>query len=87
MRSDPLLRVLFVIYCLEAGLFLVLSPWTGSWGRLGALLPWGALREIVLATWYRGLIASFGVVHLLWALHDLDLLLRRRGDDADAARP
>ncbi len=87
MRADPLLRVLFVVYCVEAGLFLLLSPWTGSWDRLGAVLPWGTLRAIVLATWYRGLIASFGVVHLLWALHDIDLLTHRRGDEAEAARP
>lgn len=86
MRTDPLLRVLFVVYCIEAGLFLFLSPWTTSWGRLGSLLPWGAVREIVLAPWFRGLVTAFGLVHLLWAVHDVDLLLRRRGDDPEPAR-
>jgi len=86
VRTDPLLRVLFVVYCIEAGLFLLLSPWTTSWGRLGALLPWSALRDLVLAPWFRGLVTGFGLVHLLWALHDVDLLLRRRGDGPEPAR-
>jgi len=86
VRTDPLLRVLFVVYCIEAGLFLFLAPWTTSWGRLGAAIPWSVTREIVLAPWFRGLVTGFGLVHLIWAIHDVDLLLRRRGDDPEPAR-
>lgn len=77
MRLDPLFRILFVVYCVEAGLFLLVSPWTPSWERLIAIVPWAALHGLALAPALRGLISGFGVVHLLWALHDVDLMLRR----------
>ncbi len=77
MRAESLFRLLFVVYCVEAGLFLLVSPWTPSWSRLFELLPWAQLRHLALAPWARGAIAGFGLVHLIWALHDLDLLLRR----------
>ena len=77
MRLDPIFRILFVVYCLEAGLFLLVSPWTPTWERLIAAAPWAAARALALAPALRGLISGFGLVHLLWALHDVDLMLRR----------
>ncbi len=35
------------------------------------------MRELALAPALRGLVSGFGAVHLLWGLHDVDLLLRR----------
>ncbi len=75
-----LLRILFVIYCLETGLFLVIVPWRELWdfliarsvlGRLG----WGAL---FLTPWARGAITGFGAVHLLWGAHDLEHMFLNR---------
>ena len=77
MRLDSLFRILFVVYCVEAGLFLLVSPWTPTWDRLGGALPWSTLRALALALPARGLMSGFGLVHLVWALHDVDLLLRR----------
>jgi len=87
VRPDPLLRVLFVVYCIEAGLFLFVAPWTPSWSRFGGLIPWGLGRAVALAPWFRGLASGFGLVHLLWALHDIDLFLRERRRDAGPASP
>lgn len=77
MRADPLFRILFVVYCVEAGLLLLVSPWTPTWERLLIVAPWAAVRELALAPALRGLVSGFGAVHLLWGLHDVDLLLRR----------
>ena len=76
MRTDSWFRFLFVIYCLEAGLFLVIAPWTDAWERIVLLLPLAALRLFFAVTWVRGLISGFGLVHLVWAAHDVDLILR-----------
>lgn len=77
MRLDSLSRVLFVVYCLEAGLFLTLAPWTAGWQQVAMLLPVGFLRGLATQFWMRGLISGFGLVHLVWAAHDVDLALRR----------
>jgi hypothetical protein len=77
VRLDSLYRALFLIYCFEAGLFLLLSPWTQAWDRLALLLPLGALRTTLLSPAVRGLFSGFGAVHLLWVAHDFDLWARR----------
>ena len=41
------------------------------------LLPFGALRELLLTSWARAVISAFGLLHLVWGLHDVDLFLRR----------
>jgi hypothetical protein len=84
VRVDALYRVLFLIYCLEAGLFLTLSPWTAAWERLAMLLPLGLVRSTFLAPSIRGLFSGFGVVHLVWVAHDLDLWIRRRLFDVES---
>lgn len=76
MRLDSLFRVLFVVYCLEAGIFLVLAPWSDAWQRLAMLMPLGALRTLFGLAWVRGLVSGFGLVHLVWAAHDIDLVFR-----------
>lgn len=70
MRMESVFRVLFVVYCLEAGLFLLLAPWTSAWDRNFVPLPIGAAREVLLQSWFRGAVTGFGMVHLLWAVHD-----------------
>lgn len=87
MRLDSAFRALFFVYCLEAGLFLAVLPWTPTWDRLSlggpavALRAWlgvGWLGSAALgAGWLRGLASGFGLVHLVWAAHDLDEFLRR----------
>ncbi len=77
MRADAIFRGVFLVYCVEAGLFLLLSPWFEAWNHAALLLPFGALRELLLTSWARAVISAFGLLHLVWGLHDLDLFLRR----------
>ena len=77
MRAESIFRGVFLVYCVEAGLFLLMSPWLSAWTHAVLLLPFGPLREFLLTSWMRGLISAFGLLHLVWGLHDLDLFLRR----------
>lgn len=72
MRFDSLFRVLFIIYCVEAGIFLVLTPWTPAWDRGLLQIPFPWWRGVGLATSVRGAVSGFGLVHLVWGLHDID---------------
>lgn len=89
MPVATLTQVLFIVYCLEVGFFLVFAPWSSSWDRVmlrlplpEAALPW------VLHVVFRGGVCGFGWVHVVWGSHDLQQLLsRRRARQAeDAAR-
>jgi hypothetical protein len=85
VRADSLFKFLFIVYCLEAGLFLVLAPWTDAWERVVLLVPVAPLRHLVAVSWVRGLVTGFGLIHLVWAAHDVDLLLRPPGNRVDPA--
>jgi hypothetical protein len=78
MRVGLLLLVFFIVYCFEAGLFLVVAPWNPGWERVAFQMPVGAVRGLLLAPAFRGAVSGFGLVHLVWGLHDLRLLLARR---------
>jgi hypothetical protein len=78
MRLDPLFRWLFILYCVEAGVFLVLAPWSLLWDRGCLGLPMPSLRQACLHPVLRGGVSGFGLVHLLWGAHDLDAWLGAR---------
>lgn len=77
-RLEALLRFLFVQYCVAAGMLLTVVPWSHVWDRLVlemAGLPIFPLVEHPLA---RGVVSGFGLIHLVWGVHDLYLLLVHR---------
>ena len=82
MRAESIFRGVFLLYCVEAGLFLLLSPWLDAWGHAVLLVPFGPARAFLLTTGMRGLISAFGLLHLVWGVHDLDLFLRRPSPSA-----
>ena len=67
--------VLFITFCLEVGIFLVLFPWTPYWegNYFSALRPW---RQYWDNMYVRGAISGLGVVNLYISLVEV-LRLRR----------
>lgn len=78
MASPSMFRLIFALYCAEAGLFLLSSPWFSAWERLAYSLPWTGLRWFLLSPLARSAVSAFGLLHLVWLAHDVDLYLRRR---------
>jgi hypothetical protein len=78
MRSSALFRILFILYCIEAGTFLVLAPWSPVWDRTLIQISNEALRAVVLHPFLRAAVTGFGLIHLVWGAHDLDDLIFRR---------
>ncbi len=71
-------RLLVAAYLIEAGLLLVVAPWTASWQRnyFGALVP--ALGEIMTNEFVRGAISGVGVITSFAGLRDLSAVLTAR---------
>jgi len=78
MRYGLLFLIFFVLYCFEAGLFLVVAPWNTAWDRVVVQMPLPSLRGLLLTPSFRGAVSGFGLVHLVWGVHDLRLVLLRR---------
>jgi hypothetical protein len=84
MRSSSLFRILFILYCIEAGTFLVLAPWSPVWDRMLILVASELVRGVGLHPFVRAAVTGFGLIHLVWGAHDLDdLIFRRRARATD----
>jgi hypothetical protein len=68
----------FALYCLEAGLFFTIVPWTRIW-TMNPLLH----GNMALGLWadnpfVRGFISGFGVIHLIIGVKDIIRISRER---------
>ena len=68
----------FALYCLEAGLFFTVVPWTRVW----TMNPW-LHQNLTIGLWVdnpfvRGFISGFGVIHIIVGLKDIVRLARAR---------
>ena len=73
--SPPLF---FALYCLEAGLFFTIVPWTPMW----TLNPW-LHNSVAVGMWadntfLRGFVSGFGVIHLIVGVRDVMRIVRAR---------
>ena len=64
-------RLLIAAYLIEAGVLLVLAPWSGLWDRnyFADALPW--LGVWMQSDYVRGAVSGIGVVTALGGLRDL----------------
>jgi len=73
-----LLHVLFILYCAEAGFFLLVVPWSPSWERLAGPLATIGAGAVIVEPIVRGAVSGFGLVHFVWGAHDLLGWIERR---------
>ena len=72
--------MLFSAYFLEAGLILIVAPWSAFWDRnsLAAAVP--VLREVAASPFARGAVSGLGLVTLLGGLAELGAAFAARRD-------
>jgi hypothetical protein len=73
-----LLRICFVIFTFEIGLFLVIVPWmdeTWSLNTFQEMLP--ALQNVWIDPYFRGAITGLGLVNIYIASNEMVRLFRR----------
>lgn len=85
MDLDRLLLFVFVLYCSTAGVVFLLLPWSPGYDQMLNLLHLDQLAPL-RQPWVRGAISGFGLVHLVWGVHDLAELLRSPVTDRGPSR-
>jgi hypothetical protein len=75
LMSVPLF---FALYCIEAGLFFLIVPWTRMWTFNPLLHSTATLSMFASNPFIRGFVSGFGVVHLMIAAKDLIRITRAR---------
>ncbi len=85
-RAARALKLLLIFYFLEAGAFLVMSPWSRFWlDRVVSPSP-RALQAWLMSPYFRGFITGLGFLHLLVAVLDLEAWRRESAARAAALR-
>ncbi len=69
--------ILYVLGCLEVGIFLALVPWSAIWERNYFLEAYPSLQSVVLAPTFRGAVAGLGLANIYLGLNEV--LGRLRG--------
>jgi uncharacterized protein (DUF2062 family) len=77
--------VLFVIFCFELGLFLLIYPWTDAWAQ--NYFSWfrsshfhSLWHEFWNNTYFRGAVSGLGVVNMWIAVTEVFRMFARRRD-------
>ena len=70
-------RLFFALYCIEAGFFFLIVPWTRMW-TFNPLLLAGTMSMYAANPFVRGFVSGFGMVHLLIAAKDLTRIAQAR---------
>ena len=73
-----LTRILFAAYFLEAGLILVVAPWSGFWDRNLFLGVIPSLEEVLASPFTRGAVSGVGAITVLAGLAELSGVLAMR---------
>ncbi|HET7221033.1 MAG TPA: hypothetical protein VFJ02_23425 [Vicinamibacterales bacterium] len=83
-----LTRILFAAYFLEAGLILLVAPWSGFWDRnlFPSILP--SLEPLFASPFARGAVSGVGAITVVAGLAELaGVLAMRHRSKADAPSP
>lgn len=78
MTPPMSLPLFFALYCLEAGVFFTVVPWTRLWTMNPILHNSLAISMVADNPFVRGMVSGFGVAHLLIGVRDIVLISRAR---------
>ncbi|MEO8218117.1 MAG: hypothetical protein ABI718_13645 [Acidobacteriota bacterium] len=79
-------RLVYVLYCIEAGFFFVMVPWTRFWINHPFLNSTPSLAALAINPYFRGFVSGFGMVHLLVGIRELVSIIETHRDQAGRRR-
>jgi hypothetical protein len=72
------LALFFALYCLEAGLFFTVVPWTRIWTMNSWLHDSTLIALVADNPFFRGFVSGVGLLHLLFGVREIFRLARSR---------
>ncbi len=70
-RLASILRILYILYSLEVGFFLILFPWLEIWENNYVLYCYPGLRPFVINPFLKGAVLGLGIVNLLIGFQEI----------------
>ncbi len=85
MMIAKALFFLYVLYCFEVGVFLLIFPWSSIWDQNSLLSHYPDLKLIILNNFFRGAVSGLGLANLLlgfWEVARFNGYFRKAADRA-----
>jgi hypothetical protein len=76
-----LLNIVYIIYCFEVGIFLVLLPWFHVWENNALIHRYPLLKAITMSGYIRGAVTGLGLANILLGIKELLSIRQRRHDE------
>jgi hypothetical protein len=64
-------QILYILYCLEAGIFLLLLPWMYLWDNNYLVYRYPDLRPLVTNFFVKGAVIGLGIVNLIIGIQEI----------------
>lgn len=64
-------QVLYILYCLEVGIFLLFLPWMSLWDTNYLTYLYPDLRPIVANPYLKGAVLGLGIVNVLIGIQEI----------------
>lgn len=68
--------IVFIVFCAEIGLFLLIYPWTDLWGENVVLKMAPQWTEVWFSGYFRGLLSGVGILNVYIAVCEIVRLRR-----------
>lgn len=68
---QKLLFSIYILYCFEVGLFLLIFPWIGLWYQNSLLSHYPVLRVVLLNNFFRGAVSGLGIANLILGIWEI----------------
>ena len=66
-----LLKILYIMYSLQVGLFLLCLPWFHFWENNHLLYAYPQLRPLISNSYFKGAVLGLGIANILIAIHEI----------------
>ncbi len=64
-------HVLYILYCLEVGVFLIFLPWLDIWDNNYVLSRWPLMQPLVANPFFKGAVLGLGIVNVLIGIGEI----------------
>jgi hypothetical protein len=72
--------IVYIIYSLEVGSFLILIPWYPFWENNYLLFKCPGLRPFLASPYVKGAVLGLGIVNLIIGLHEIVHFRKNQGN-------
>jgi hypothetical protein len=72
--------VLFLVYVLEAGAFLLMCPWSRYWEKRVASRSPVVMQPVLFSPFFRGFVSGLGLLHLFAAIRQVEAWRREKDE-------